>query len=75
MIDVILRRIAARLWRRRRSEHAKQLVRVLALPPNKCMYCAYRRWANEKQGMRLKLEPHHCVEGNSPPGELERSHT
>ena len=34
--------------------------------PDRCMYCAYTAWANREQGMRMKLEPHACVEGNGP---------
>lgn len=38
-----------------------------SLNPGRCMYCSYTRWANTEQGQNLKLEPHNCPEGNSPP--------
>jgi hypothetical protein len=38
--------------------------------PGRCMYCSYTRWANTEHGQNLKLEPHNCIEGNSPPAPL-----
>jgi hypothetical protein len=41
-----------------------------SINPGRCMYCSYTRWANTEQGQNLKLEPHNCPEGNSPPAPL-----
>jgi hypothetical protein len=79
VIDWALRRIAARLWRRRilKYERARQAKLAAAHRtaewftawkrenPGRCMYCAYTRWVREEQGARLKLDEHDCVEGNS----------
>lgn len=42
--------------------------------PDHCMYCAYTKWARETQAVtNLEVEPHVCVEGNSPPHPLPRA--
>lgn len=80
MIDTVLRLIVAKIWRsriaRRESDRAKWTAEFMAWKrehPDRCMYCAYTRWANDTQRMRMKIAPHACVEGNSPPHPLPRA--
>ena len=77
MIDTVLRWIAVRFWRRRiahneqqRDEWTAAFMQWKRNHPDRCLYCAYTHWANSKQLMKLKLDPHTCVEGNSPPHPL-----
>ncbi len=77
MIDWVLRRIAARYWRWRvaRNEEREatwtaEFMEWKRENPDRCMYCAYTRWARDEQGVKLKLEPHDCAEGKSPPHPL-----
>jgi hypothetical protein len=76
MIDALLRWAAARVWRRR-IERARWttagFMEWKRNHPNRCMYCAYTRWANIEQGQKMKIESHHCVEGNGPPQPLPRA--
>ena len=79
MIDAALRWVVARFWRQRiaRSEERRdgtaEFMAWKRAHPDRCMYCAYTHWANLEHGQKLKLELHHCVEGNSPPHPLPRA--
>ena len=79
-INTLLRWATARLWRRRIARREQQrdawTAEFMAWKhehPDRCMYCAYTRWANVEQGQKMVLEPHHCVEGHSPPHPLPRA--
>lgn len=81
MIDFIFRRLAARFWRWRIARREYRALRALQdrrdVPqwvatwkrenPDRCMYCAFTRWAREDQDVKLDLAPHNCVENKSPP--------
>ncbi len=41
--------------------------------PDHCAYCSYTRWVNTEHGQSLKVEPHRCREGKSPPCPLPRA--
>jgi len=80
VIDDLLHWVVARFWRWRITRREPDLARWDAAfmawkreHPDRCMYCAYTHWANTEQGMKMKLEPHHCVEGKSPPHPLPRA--
>lgn len=81
MIDTFLRWAAARFWRsrisrnmqRREETWAAELLEWKREHPDRCMYCGYTIWAIREHGVKLKLEPHHCVEGNSPRHPLPRA--
>lgn len=80
MIDGLLRGIVARVWRwrigRRERQQAQWTAEFMAGKrerPDRCMYCAYTHWANREQCVKMALEPHDCVQGNSPPQPLPRA--
>lgn len=75
MIDTIFNWAAVYLWRYRiaRREGSRKLWSPAFMSwkrenPDRCMYCAYTHWANRVKGLKMKLGPHACVEGNSPFG-------
>jgi len=74
-IDDVLGWIVARLWRKRielrEAKDTAWKAEFMAWHrenPNRCRYCAYTNWANQKRGLKLKLklQPHDCLEGKSP---------
>lgn len=79
MIGTILRWAAAQFWQRRIAREQQhetwtaEFVEWKRAYPDRCMYCGYTSWANREHGVKLKLEPHRCVEGNSPPHPLPRA--
>ena len=50
-----------------------EIARWHELNPDKCYYCSYTRWANEERDQNLKIGPHRCIEGNSPPHKLPKA--
>jgi hypothetical protein len=69
VIGAIFRRVWSWGVRRRELERAAWDAEFMAWKrahPDRCVYCAYTSWANVRR-TRLRLEPHACVEGNSPP--------
>ena len=80
MIDAILRPLVARIWRwrisrreQRRDQWTADFMQWKRQNPDRCMYCAYIRWVNAAQHLKMTLEPHYCVEGKSPPHPLPRA--
>ena len=73
MIDWILRGFAARYWRWRikrrettREAWTAEFMEWKRENPDRCMYCAYTRWARDAQSVHLEIGTHYCVEGKSP---------
>jgi hypothetical protein len=56
---------AARYYRYRQRA-AKRFGPMWEQRFGQCLYCYYTRWAKQEHGLELELEPHRCIEGNTP---------
>jgi hypothetical protein len=78
-VDHDFRSFAAWYWRRRikrdevnRGKWTEHFMAWKRENPDRCMYCMYTRWVREEHGLLMPVEPHHCIEGKSPPHPLPR---
>lgn len=51
---------------RRRAYVAKRYGGTWERATASCLYCYFTRDVLKEHGLRLELEPHRCIEGNSP---------